>query len=207
MIHGRRGGQNHEAQIGLKDGETREVRLSEFVVSRESTAFIKGEDAVVLTAAPAPPPRPELTLGVGVMRGAASALPWLAATRLEAGRLGASSQWSVRLDAATGRAAEFRESAAAVGLAYQWLVRRGRVAARAGVLASGGPIVQAVDGASSHWSFRIGAGPALAASFDVVPRWLQLGAALDVEGVLFRRDHSIATALWPAAAVTVGITP
>jgi hypothetical protein len=210
VIHGRRAGQNHEAQVELKDGETRDVRLAEFVVSRESTAFIKGDDPVVLTAAPAPAPppsRPQITLGLGVARGAASALPWLGAARLEAGRPGESSQWSLRIDVATGRTEAFRESTVAVGVAYQWLLRRGRATARAGVLASGGPIVQAVDGASSYWSLRIGAGPALAASYEVVPRWLQVGAAVEVEGVRLRRDRSVAPALWPAAALTVGMAP
>ena len=67
---------------------SRDVTAREFVASESSVAFIKGDDPTTLVAVPAAkPPRSfggvGIAAGLGVTRGAADALPWVGALRVD----------------------------------------------------------------------------------------------------------------------------
>jgi hypothetical protein len=205
VVHARRAGRAQEVEIGLREGESREVSSGEFVASAAPVAFIKGDEPAI-EAAPArrPAARYGVDAGLGITRGAADALPLVGAVRIEATRSSRGSVWTLGVDLASGRATGFDERAAHVALGYGKAGERGRLGARAGWRVVGGPIVQTVDGGPSFWSIAFGTGPYVGATVDVVRDWLTLGAVLGVDGVLLRRDGAFEPALWPSGALTLG---
>ncbi|HXU06471.1 MAG TPA: caspase family protein [Polyangia bacterium] len=205
VIHARRSGRAREGEITVHDGEAREVTLRDLVASDRPAAFIKGDDPVMLQAAGAGPRRVDVAGGVGVTRGAADALPWLATLRLQTtwssatGRLG----W-LDLDLAGGHAPGFDERAAYLGIGYGRRFDRGRFGVRVGWRVTGGPVAQMLDQGRTFWSVAFGTGPSVGATVSLVPRWLTLGASLQADGMALRRDGGFEIAFWPAAALTAG---
>jgi hypothetical protein len=204
LIHARRAGRAHELEVRLKDSESREVGAREFVAREGAAAFIKGDDPTILETAPARQRRFAVEAGFGVTRGAAEALPWVGVVRLASMLSVGDRLWSLGLDVASGRADGFGERAAYLGLGYGRVWGRGRLSAFVGWRVAGGPVVQTLDQGGSFWSLAFGTGPRLGASVEIVPRWLILGAALQADAMLLRRDGAFEPAFWPSGALTAG---
>jgi hypothetical protein len=139
--------------------------------------------------------------GVAMTRGAADALPWLGALRLET-IFGREAGWSIRLDLARGSTAGFREDAGYLGVGYFRGLQRGPFSAHAGWRVAAGPIAQTTDGGDRYWTTVAGTGPWLDASVELAAG-VAVGVAVGVEGMLLRRDHSLEGVLWPTAGATI----
>jgi hypothetical protein len=203
VVEGRREGRTLQVAVELKEGESREITAAELRPSHGAEVVAKGDDLVAVQAAPAPPAASHLALGAGfgVLRGAADALPWVGALRLE-GALGQARGWLLRADLASGRAAGFRESAGYAGLGYFVGFWRGPFVARAGWQIVGGPILQAVDSGARYWTTAAGTGPWLDGAV-AIGRRVSLGVSLGADGVLLRRDRAVQAVLWPVAGGTI----
>jgi hypothetical protein len=204
LIHARRAGRTHELEVGLRDGESREVAAGEFAAREGSAAFIKGDDPTIVASSPPPARGFGVEGGFGLTRGAADALPWVGMVRVATTLTVGDRLWSLGLDLASGGAIGFEERAAYFGLGYGRVWSHGRVGALLGWRVAGGPVVQTLDQGGSFWSVAFGTGPRLGAGVDIVPRRLILGAALQADAMVLRRDGAFTPAFWPSGALTLG---
>jgi len=204
IIQGRKEGRTLQLAVDLKQGQSREIAASELTVSRGAEVVAKGDDLADIEA-PAPVPdrggEIAVAVGVGVTRGAADALPWVGALRLE-GALGRQRGWLLHLDLASGRAAGFRETAGYLGAGYFLGLERGRIAARAGWQVMGGPVVQALDAGPRYSTIAFGTGPWIDGALALARR-ISVDLSVGASGVALRRDGGMQLALWPMAAAAL----
>jgi hypothetical protein len=204
VIQGRREGRTLQIAVALAQGESREIAASELSPARGAQVVAKGDDLIEVAApARAAGREAEATVGVGlgVTRGAADALPWVGALRLE-GAFGRRRGWLLHLDLASGRAAGFRESAGTLGGGYFVGLDRGRVAARAGWQVMAGPIVQALDAGPRYWTTAVGTGPWIE-GVVALGHGLSVDLSVGASGVALRRDRAMQLAIWPSAVAAV----
>jgi hypothetical protein len=206
VIQGRREGRTLQIAVALREGESREIAAAELSPTRGAQVVAKGDDLVEIEA-PARVARREgdaavgVGVGLGITRGAADAVPWVGALRLE-GAFGRRRGWLLHLDLASGRATGFRESAGYLAGGYFLGLARGRVAARAGWQVMAGPIVQALDTGPRYWTTAVGTGPWIDGAV-ALGHGVSVGLSLGASGVALRRDQAMQIALWPSAAAAV----
>jgi hypothetical protein len=203
LVQGRKQGRTHRASVSVKEGETREVAAGELIATDRTDGFAKGEDPFVIAEArhPGDARGVGLAAGVAVTRGAADALPWLPAVRMEAS-FGRSAGWSLRLDLASGAATGFRESGAYFGAGYFRALHSGRFGLHARWLIVAGPVAQTIDGGERFWTTAAGTGPALDASLEIAGG-VSVGVGAGIAGMLLRRDGVLDGALWPTGGATI----
>jgi hypothetical protein len=198
IVQGRRRGRAYQVRLSLGPVQTRNIALEEFTAGEPLTTSAKGSDLELEDQA-----RPRLLLSaeVGVLRGAADALPWLGSLGLgvrSAGRSG----WGAGVELATGRATGFRESSARATLAVFTGRRWQRLQGEAGWRLAGGPLTQTLDAGGSFWGWMAATGPWLGGAVAISDGVLvTLTAGLD--GVSMRRDGGQAFLLGPHAGAGV----
>jgi hypothetical protein len=210
VVQGRRGDRAFETNVTLRQGESRELAATDLAPSDAAAAPVAAKGAVenpraeqpsTLTRLPAAHPVVVMSAVAGVTRGAADSLPVLGTLRLEVATARPRG-WSAQVDVTSGRATEFRESAAQVGIGAFTSRSWGPLRAVAGWRLAIGVLTQNVDAGGAFWTLTGGTGPWLSTALAVSKN---LSVVLDVgiDGLLLTRDGRTA-ALWPYGGLGVG---
>ncbi|MES1207029.1 MAG: caspase family protein, partial [Pseudomonadota bacterium] len=152
VVQGRRGDRAFEANVTLRQGESRELAAADLSPSDTGATPVTAKGSVETVRAelsaparpPAAPPVVVMTAVAGVTRGAADALPVLGTLRLELATARPRG-WSAQVDVTSGRAAAFRETAAQLGIGVFTSRRWGAFRAVAGWRVAIGALTQNVD--------------------------------------------------------------
>lgn len=195
------GGKAFATKIEIRRGETRTIGREQLVAFEIPTVRGKGgapdlELSDLATALSPPRARPTVFVGGGAERAVAKQLSFLASVRIAV--QSPRPRWlSLSLTAATGAAANFRESRFALGLGGRRGWERGRLRIQAGVELGGGMLAQSIDGVALQWSSFATAScvTGLAAKLG---RGIRLGLEGQLGGALLRQDGNTVARWAPA---------
>lgn len=198
------GGKAFATRVQVARGEKRTIAREQLVafevpaVRNKGGAEGEGVDVATTARPPAPVRGPSsLFVGGGAERAVAKQVLALESVRLAFGP--ARPRWlSLSLTAATGRAANFRESRFALGAGWRLGWHRGRLGLDAGAEAGAGMVSQSIDGAALAWS-SFASAACVAGLAMRVSRRIGVGLEGQLGGMLLRQDGRIVTRVAPAA--------
>jgi hypothetical protein len=187
VVQARRKGRTFEARVALGERESRTIGAADLIGTTGTASVIKGDEPIEVLA----------RSSVGVVRGAASALPWLAGFRAGV-HVGRRLGWMAELELSTGRTSSFRESGLrAVGGLFL-ASNHGRFRTETGWRLTSGPLIQQVDGGARFWTWASSTGPFVSGELALSPG-IRLCASVGLDAAVLRRDGAPVVTLWPSA--------
>lgn len=203
------GGKAFATKVEIRRGEKRTIGREELVAFEVPAVRGKGgasESPDLAEVALPPTPRrawPTVFVGAGAERAVAKQLSLLESVRI-AFRSPRPNSLSLSLTAATGAAANFRESRFALAAGWRRGWERGRLQLQVGSELGGGAVSQSIDGVALQWA-SFASASCVAGLAVKLGRGIGLGLEGQLGGALHRQDGKVVARFAPAVWLGLGI--